>query len=126
MGIFGQDKCIPTAGTESVWRIQDPLDIYARPYDHRRQKASFDVYVTQLIAKTCWVLTSKPACPERFGLKHRRNGKCYPFLSSSPWLVGDTSRYGNAELGLILRSACTIWVMSSFQRQKRPASYWTT
>lgn len=40
--------CIPTAGAEFVWRMEDILDLYAEPYDPKRPTVCFDEQPVQL------------------------------------------------------------------------------
>jgi hypothetical protein len=58
--------CIPTAGAEFVWWMEDVLDLYAEPYDPKRPVICFDEKMVQLIAETRIPLPAKPEEPERF------------------------------------------------------------
>jgi len=71
-------------GAEFVWRMEDILDIYARPYDARRPQVCFDEHMVQLIAEGRQPLPPKPGCPERFDYEYRRNGTRNLFLFFQP------------------------------------------
>lgn len=66
--------CIPTAGSEFVWCMEDILDLYAEPYDPRRPLVCFDEQSVQLIAETRHPLPIEPGKPQRFDYEYRRNG----------------------------------------------------
>ena len=75
---------MPTVGAEFVWRMEDILDIYARPHDPRRPQVCFDEHVVQLIAETRQPLPAQPGRPERFDYEYRRNGTRNLFLFFQP------------------------------------------
>jgi len=66
--------CIPTAGSEFVWRMEDILSLYAEPYDPKRPLVCFDEQSVQLIAETRHPLPVEPGKPQRFDYEYRRNG----------------------------------------------------
>lgn len=75
---------IPSVGAEFVWRMEDVLDVYARPYDPKRPQVCFDELPVQLIAETRRPLPSKPGQPERFDYEYKRNGTRNLFLFFQP------------------------------------------
>jgi transposase len=76
--------CIPTAGAEFVWRMEDILDLYAQPYDPKQPTVCFDEQSVQLIAETRRPLAMKPGTPKRFDYEYRRNGTRNLFLFFQP------------------------------------------
>jgi transposase len=66
--------CIPTAGSEFVWRMEDILSLYAEPYDPKRPLVCFDEQSVQLIAETRRPIPARPGRPRRFDYEYRRNG----------------------------------------------------
>lgn len=75
---------IPSVGAEFVWRMEDVLDVYARPYDPKRPVICFDELLVQLIAETRRPLPPKPGQPERFDYEYRRNGTRHLFVFFQP------------------------------------------
>lgn len=75
---------IPGVGAEFVWRMEDVLDVYARPYDPKRPVVCFDELLVQLIAETRRPLPPKPGRPERFDYEYRRNGTRQLFVFFQP------------------------------------------
>jgi hypothetical protein len=71
-------------GAEFVWRMEDVLDLYARPYDPRRPMVCFDEHLVQLIAETRRPLPAKPGRPERYDYEYKRNGTRNLFLFFEP------------------------------------------
>lgn len=76
--------CIPTVGAEFVWRMEDVLDVYARPCDPERPQVCFDEKSVQLIAETRHPLPLKPGQVERFDYEYQRNGTCNLFMYFQP------------------------------------------
>jgi hypothetical protein len=76
--------CIPTAGAEFVWRMEDVLDLYAEPYDPKQPMVCFDEQSIQLIAETRHSLAMKPGKPERFDYEYSRNGTRNLFVFFQP------------------------------------------
>jgi transposase len=66
--------CIPTAGSEFVWHMEDILSLYSEPYDPKRPLVCFDEQSVQLIAETRCSIPVKPGKPQRFDYEYRRNG----------------------------------------------------
>jgi len=76
--------CIPTAGAEFVWRMEDILDLYAELYDPKRPLVCFDEQSVQLIAETRRSLSMKPGKPERIDYEYKRNGTRNLFVFFQP------------------------------------------
>jgi hypothetical protein len=76
--------CIPSVGAEFVWRMEDVLDVYDRPYDPKRPVVCFDQKRVQLIAETRRPLPAKRGQPERYDYEYRRNGTRNPFFLFQP------------------------------------------
>jgi len=76
--------CIPTAGAEFVWRMEDVLDLYAEPYHPKRPVVCFDEKMVQLIAETRRSLPLKPGKPARFDYEYRRQGTRNLFVFFQP------------------------------------------
>ena len=66
--------CIPTAGSEFVWHMEDILSLYSELYDPKRPLVCFDEQSVQLIAETRCPIPVKPGKPQRFDYEYRRNG----------------------------------------------------
>lgn len=66
--------CIPTAGSEFVWHMEDILSLYSAPYDPKRPQVCFDEQSVQLIAEARGPIPVKPGKPQRFDYEYRRNG----------------------------------------------------
>ena len=75
---------IPTVGAEFVWRLEDVLDVYARPYDPKRPQVCFDEQLVQLIAEKRKPLPAKAGQPERFDYEYKRNGTRNLFVFLQP------------------------------------------
>ena len=69
---------------EFVANMEDLLDLYAEPYDHRRPVVCFDETSTQLLAETRPSLPPRPGIPLRQDYEHRREGVRNLFLACEP------------------------------------------
>jgi hypothetical protein len=76
--------CIPTVGAEYVWRMEDVLGVYERPYHSLRPQVCFDEKSTQLIAETRRPLPAKPGQPERYDYEYQRKGTANLFVFFQP------------------------------------------
>lgn len=76
--------CIPSVGAEFVWRMEDVLDVYARPYDPKRPQVCFDEKLVQLIVETRRPLPAKRGQPERYDYEYKRNGTRNLFFFFQP------------------------------------------
>jgi hypothetical protein len=75
---------IPTVGAEFVWRMEDVLDVYARPYNPKRPQVCFDEKLVQLIVEKRCPLPAKPGQPERYDYEYQRNGTRNLFIFFQP------------------------------------------
>jgi hypothetical protein len=71
-------------GAEFVWRMEDVLDVYAKPYDPERPLVCFDEHPVQLIAEKRQPLPAKPGRPERYDYEYKRNGTRNLFMFFEP------------------------------------------
>ena len=71
-------------GADFVWRMEDVLDLYARPYDARRPVVCFDEQPRQLVEEVRTPLPRAPGRPERVDDEYRRRGTCNLFLLFEP------------------------------------------
>jgi DDE superfamily endonuclease len=71
-------------GAAFVWRMEDVLDLYARPYDARRPVVCFDEQPYQLMEAVRTPLPRAPGRPERVDYEYRRRGTCNLFLAFEP------------------------------------------
>jgi len=76
--------CIPTVGAEFVWRMEDILDLYRRPYDPKRPLVCFDEHLVQLIGEKRTPLPPTDEYPERYDYEYQRNGTRNLFLFFQP------------------------------------------
>ncbi len=71
-------------GADFVWRMEDVLDLYARPYDARHPVVCFDEQPRQLVEEIRTPLPRAPGRPERVDYEYRRRGTCNLFLAFEP------------------------------------------
>ncbi len=77
--------CIPPeADADFVWRMEDVLDVYTRPYDPRRPQVCLDETSRQLLAETREPLPLEPGQPARHDPEYVREGVVNLFLVSEP------------------------------------------
>jgi hypothetical protein len=76
--------CIPTVGAAFVWRMEDILDLYAKPYDPKRPLVCFDEHMVQLIIEKRQPLPATSEHPERYDYEYKRNGTCNLFMFFQP------------------------------------------
>ena len=80
-----QRWCIPPeASGEFVWRMEDVLEVYTRPYDPKRPQVCLDEASTQLLADTRPPRPAKPGKPARHDNEYERNGTANLFLVTEP------------------------------------------
>jgi hypothetical protein len=75
------------ASAEFVWRMEDVLDVYARPYDPRQPLVNLDETSKQLLADTREPLPMTPGQVAREDYEYERHGVANLFLWCEP-LVG--------------------------------------
>lgn len=69
-----QQWCFPKAGVEFVWRMEDVLDVYCRPYDPRRPLICMDEMGKNLVADKRPPLAMKPGQPRREDYTYEKKG----------------------------------------------------
>jgi DDE superfamily endonuclease len=77
----------PKHNAEFVWRLEDILEVYTRPYDPRRPLVCLDEMPEQLLAHARPPLPPQPGRPARQDYEYERRGTANLFLACEP-LVG--------------------------------------
>jgi DDE superfamily endonuclease len=95
-------------GADFVWRMEDVLDLYAKPYDARRPVLCFDEQPYQLVEEVRTPLPRAPGRPERVDYEYRRRGTANLFLLFEPlagWRhIEVTERRSSAEFAHQMRA----------------------
>jgi transposase len=77
--------CIPPkANGEFVWRMEDILGVYTRPYDPKRPLVCLDEVSKQLIGETRCPRPMQPGRPARYDYEYERRGTANLFLWCEP------------------------------------------
>jgi transposase len=77
--------CIPpNANAEFVWRMEDVLEVYKRPYDPLRPIVCMDETSKQLIGETRLPVDAAPGQPRRVDYEYERKGVADLFLFFEP------------------------------------------
>jgi transposase len=77
--------CIPPEQSgEFVWRMEDILEVYTRPYDPKRPQVCLDEASTQLLKDARPPSMAKPGRPARYDYEYERNGTANLFLVTEP------------------------------------------
>ncbi len=76
--------CIPTVGADFVWRMEDVLETYEKPYEPKIPMVCFDERPCQLISETRHSLPPEPGQPERYDYEYQREGTCNIFAFFQP------------------------------------------
>ncbi|MBV8293164.1 MAG: IS630 family transposase, partial [Mycobacterium sp.] len=77
--------CIPpNANAEFVWKMEDVLEVYKRPYDPLRPVVCMDETSKQLIAETRKPLDAGPGQPRRVDHEYERKGVADLFMFLEP------------------------------------------
>jgi hypothetical protein len=74
----------PRANAEFVWRMEDILGVYTRPYDPRRPLVCLDEMPEQLLADARPPLPVEPGRPVRIDYEYERCGTANLFLCCEP------------------------------------------
>jgi hypothetical protein len=74
----------PKANAEFVWRMEDVLDVYTRPYDPLRPQGCMDETSKQLLRDTRQSLPVEPGRPERRDYEYERGGVVNVFMFLEP------------------------------------------
>ena len=85
--------CIPpNANAEFVWRMEDVLEVYKRPYDPLRPIVCMDETSKQLIGETRQPVDATPGHPRRVDYEYERKGVADLFMFIEPLRGGCGSR----------------------------------
>ena len=76
--------CIPTVGADFVWRMEDILELYEKPYDPLHPQVCFDERPCQLISEKKIPLPIEPGQPQRYDSEYKREGTCNLFAFFQP------------------------------------------
>ena len=77
--------CIPPkANAEFVWRMEDILEVYKRPYDPRRPVVCLDETSKQLIGEVATPVPVAPGHVAQYDYEYVRNGVANVFMMSEP------------------------------------------
>ena len=77
--------CIPPKeNAEFVWKMEDVLDVYKRPYDPRCPQVCLDETSKQLIGETRTPVPAAPGRETRYDHEYRRNGVANLFMIFEP------------------------------------------
>jgi len=77
--------CIPPkANAEFVWRMEDILGVYTRPYDPKHPLICLDEVSKQLIGETRCPRPMQPGRPARYDYEYERHGTANLFLWCEP------------------------------------------
>ena len=97
----------PRQSAAFVWRMEEVLDLYEKPYDAWRPVICFDERPCQLIGEVREPLPMKPGRIERFDSEYERGGVCWVLMSFEPlsgWReVVVTERRRKQEFALAMR-----------------------
>ena len=77
--------CIPPKeNAEFVWKMEDVLDVYKRPYDPKRPQVCLDETSKQLIGETRSPIPAAHGREARYDHEYRRNGVANLFMIFEP------------------------------------------
>ena len=80
-----QSWCLPKEhDAEFVWRMEDVLDVYSRPYDPRFPVICMDEASKQLVGEVRDPLPMRPGDPLRIDSEYVRLGTCNLFMFCEP------------------------------------------
>ena len=74
----------PEYNAQFVWRMEEILDLYEKPYDPHRPVVCFDERPCQLLAEVREPLASKPGKPQRVDFEYERRGMANVLLAFEP------------------------------------------
>lgn len=80
----GQWSIPPKQNAEFVFRMEDVLEVYTRPYDERFPQVCLDEKSKQLISEVREPLATKPGRPARYDHEYEREGTANLFIVSEP------------------------------------------
>lgn len=77
--------CIPPeANAEFVWKMEDVLEVYTRPYDPERPVVCLDETSKQLVGEVSAPVSVSPGEPARYDYEYVRHGVANLFLCFEP------------------------------------------
>ena len=76
--------CIPEAGGEFVWRMEDVLDVYHRPYDARHPVVGLDEKPVQLLSDKRDPLPCRAGDAAKADYEYKREGTANVFCAFEP------------------------------------------
>jgi DDE superfamily endonuclease len=79
-----EEWCIPKVGADFVWRMEDVLDLYAKPLDSSKPVVCFDERPCQLVADKIEPLPGHPGQAARYDYEYERKGTCNLFMLCQP------------------------------------------
>src|SRR5215210_399643 len=82
--LSGRWSIPPKQDAEFVWRMEDVLSVYTRPYDERFPQVCLDEKSKQLISKVREPLAASPGRPARHDYEYERNGTANLFIVCEP------------------------------------------
>jgi hypothetical protein len=74
----------PKADAEYVWRMEDVIQTYLRPYDPRRPVVCFDEACKQLFGEVRAPLPPRPGSPAKQDYEYERKGVCHQLMMCEP------------------------------------------
>jgi hypothetical protein len=74
----------PKQDASFVWRMEDVLEVYTRPYDERFPQVCLDEKSKQLVGEVRKPLTVSPGRPARYDYEYEREGTANLFIVSEP------------------------------------------
>jgi hypothetical protein len=97
----------PKKSAAFVWRMEEVLDLYEKPYDPLRPVVCFDERPCRLIGDVREPLPMKPGRVERFDSEYERGGVCWVLMGFEPlsgWReLAVTERRRKQEFALAMR-----------------------
>ena len=76
--------CLGALTTTFLWRMEDVLAVYERPYDPKHPLICFDERLCHLSGDVVVPLPMEPGKPAREDYHYQRNGGCSLFLAFDP------------------------------------------
>ena len=80
----GQWSIPPKQDASFVWRMEDVLEVYTRPYDPSRPQVCLDEKSKQLVREVREPLAAKPGRAARHDYEYERNGTANLFIVCEP------------------------------------------
>lgn len=74
----------PEADADFVWRMEDVIQTYLRPYDPKYPVVCFDETCKQLFGEVRPTQPLRPGAPRRVDYEYERKGVCHQFMMCEP------------------------------------------